>query len=216
MWNKGTIKLALTLLLGWGLTALPGGAVAQIKGLMPPQQVIEEGSDRLRAVLRSDRDLLKRDPQYVFRLVDEQFLPHVDFDRAASLALGKHWRTATPEQRRAFQDEFKRLLIRSYSFALDELSEWEIRYEPLQLNPGETEAVVRTAVLRSDGAPISADYSMHLREGRWLVYDVTIEGVSLISNYRSGFAQTIRAKGIDGLIADVAARNDARLAAAGS
>ena len=214
MWKKGTIRLAIALLLGWGLTALlPGEAVAQIKGLMPPQQVIEEGSDRLRAILRSDRDLLKRDPQYVFRLVDEQFLPHVDFDRAASLVLGKHWRTATPEQRRAFQDEFKRLLIRSYSFALDELSEWEIRYEPLQLDAGQTEAVVRTVVLRSDGAPISADYGMHLRDGHWLVYDVKIEGVSLISNYRSGFAQTIRAKGIDGLIADIAARNDARLAA---
>ena len=214
MWKKGTIRLAIALLLGWGLTALlPGEAVAQIKGLMPPQQVIEEGSDRLRAILRSDRDLLKRDPQYVFRLVDEQFLPHVDFDRAASLVLGKHWRTARPEQRRAFQDEFKRLLIRSYSFALDELSEWEIRYEPLQLDAGQTEAVVRTVVLRSDGAPISADYGMHLRDGHWLVYDVKIEGVSLISNYRSGFAQTIRAKGIDGLIADIAARNDARLAA---
>jgi phospholipid transport system substrate-binding protein len=211
MWKKVIIKLGTPLVLGWGLAGLlPQVASAQTPGLLPPQQVIEDGSDRLREVLRSDRELLKRDPAYVFRLVDQEFLPHVDFDRVASLALGKYWRAATPDQRKAFQDEFKRFLIRSYSFAIDELSEWDIRYAPLRMSPGDKEVVVRTEVMRSGGTPVAANYSMHLRAGRWQVYDVTIEGVSLISNYRSGFAQTIRSKGLDGLIAELAQRNQER------
>ncbi len=186
------------------------GAVAHAGELLAPQQVIEEGSNRLRQVLHSDRELLKRDPQYVYRIVDEKFLPHVDFDRAAALALGKHWPVATPEQRKAFQNEFKRLLVRSYSTAIDELSDWEIRYEPLELAAGQTETLVRTQVLRSDGAPLPVDYSMSLQAKGWQVYDVKIDGVSLISNYRSSFTQTIRTKGLDGLIAELSAGNAAR------
>ncbi len=213
MWKLRTLRLAAPLVLAWLLSApLAGLASAAVRAaeLMAPQQVIEAGSDRLREVLHSDRDLLKRDPQYVHRIVNEKFLPHVDLDRAASLALGKHWREATPEQRAAFQSEFTRLLVRSYSSAIDELSEWEIRFEPLTLAPGQRDTVVRTEVMRRDGAPIPVDYSMSLNDGHWRVYDVKIDGISLISNYRSGFAQTIRSKGLDGLIAELSAKNAAR------
>lgn len=209
------MKLALRLAVGWFLSLMLAGlATAAVRAaeLLPPQQVIEDGSNRLRQVLHSDRDLLKRDPQYVYKIVDEKFLPHMDFERAATLALGKHWRTATPEQRRAFQNEFKRLLIRSYSSAIDELSDWEIRYQPLELAPGQTETLVRTEVLRTDGAPIPVDYSMSLQPSGWQVYDVKIDGVSLISNYRSSFAQTIRTKGLDGLIVELSSTNTARSA----
>lgn len=198
---------------GWILSVLLAGflsATVQAGALLAPQQVIEDGSQRLRQVLQSDRELLKRDPQYVYRIVDEKFLPHVDFDQVAALALGKHWRGATPEQRKAFQTEFKRLLVRSYSTAIDELSDWEVRYEPLDLAAGQNDVVVRTQVLRSDGAPIPVDYAMSLQPAGWQVYDVKIDGVSLISNYRASFAQTIRAKGLDGLIAELSAGNSAR------
>lgn len=194
-----------------GLATTVSTAAGRAAELLPPQQVIEDGSNRLRQVLHSDRELLKRDPQYVFKIVDEKFLPHVDFDRASALALGKHWPTATPDQRLAFQTQFKQLLVRSYSTAINELSDWEIRFEPLDLAPGQKETLVRTQVLRSDGAPIPVDYSMSLQSLGWQIYDVKIDGVSLISNYRSSFAQTIRTKGLDGLIADLSANNAARL-----
>lgn len=199
--------------IGWILSALlVGFASAGIHAaeLLAPQLVIQDGSERLRQVLRSDRDLLKRDPQYVYKIVDEKFLPHMDLDRVAALALGKHWPSATLEQRKAFQSEFKRLLVRSYSTAIDELSDWEIRFEPMDLAAGQKEALVRTQVLRSDGAPIPVDYSMTLQPVGWQVYDVKIDGVSLISNYRSSFTQTIRSKGLDGLIAELSAGNSAR------
>jgi phospholipid transport system substrate-binding protein len=192
------------------LAGLLAVSVAVADGLAEPQQVVQRVSDGLMKVLREDRALLRDDPKYVYRLVDELFLPNVDFDGVSALVLGPYWRRASPDQREAFAHEFKNMLIRTYATAVNELSEWEIRYLPLRLQPGAKEAVVRTQIMRSGGDPIQVDYRMHQKDGRWLAYDVAVAGVSLLTNYRSTFVSLARQKGLDGLIADLSARNATR------
>ncbi|MEY6431778.1 ABC transporter substrate-binding protein [Thioalkalicoccus limnaeus] len=199
--SRRSIPLLILLALIW----LPGPAATQ--PLTAPQQVVEKVSDELMRVLREDRQLIERDPEYVYRLVDERFLPHVDFERVSALVLGPVWREASPAQREAFGEEFKHMLIRSYAAAVNELSEWEIQYLPMSLDPDARNAIVRTRILRRGGQPTAVDYRMVRRGERWLAYDVSIEGVSLLANYRSSFVRLARERGIDGLIADLADRN---------
>lgn len=190
--------------------ASPVSGASELSG---PQQVIREVSDALTKVLREDRRLLQTDPAYVHRLVDELFLPNVDFDRVSALVLGPHWRRATAEQRLRFREAFKGMLIHTYATAVNELSEWEIRFLPVRGDEGARDLVVRTQVLRPGGEPIAVDYRMVERDGRWLAYDVSVEGVSLLSAYRSTFVQMAREKGIDGLIAEIETRNATRRSA---
>jgi phospholipid transport system substrate-binding protein len=170
--------------------------------------VVQHISDELRRVLREDRRLLETDRAYVHRLVDELLMPNVDYPRVCALVLGPFWKEASPAQRKGFGDAFKTMLINTYATAVDELSEWEIRYLPLQLKPGDTDVLVRTQVLYPGGEPIDVDYRMHERGGRWLAYDVAVAGVSLLANYRSTFVRMARQKGIDGLIEELNERND--------
>lgn len=175
-----------------------------------PQEVVQRVSEGLRRVLREDRRLLETDPAYVHRLVDELFLPNLDFRRTCALVLGPYWKRATAVQRDAFMVEFKAFLINTYATAVNELSEWEIRYLPLDLQPGDQDIVVRTRVLYSGGRPIQADYRMHYEDERWLVYDVEVAGIGFIEIYRSSFLHIVRRKGVDGLIDELATRNAKR------
>ncbi|MEA3278450.1 MAG: ABC transporter substrate-binding protein [Pseudomonadota bacterium] len=188
--------------------ALPWAAATE--SLTEPQRVIQRVSDGLMRVLREDRHLLENDPAYVYRLVDDLFLPNVDFERVSSLVLGPYWRRASVEQREAFSHEFKNLLIHTYATAVNELSVWEIRYLPQRLEPEQKEVTVRTQVMRPGGEPIDVNYRMVYKEKRWLAYDVAVAGISLLTNYRSTFIRLVRQKGIDGLIAELAARNATR------
>jgi len=192
------------------LLALVALSTAGAGGLSGPQQVVQQVSDGLMKVLREDRSLLQNDPKYVYRLVDTLFLPHVDLDRVSALALGPYWHRANLRQRKAFAQAFKNLLIRTYAMALNELSEWKIRYLPTRVEPGDHEVLVRTRVLQPGGNPIQVDYRMYEKDGRWLAYDVAVAGVSLIANYRNTFMALARQKGLDGLIADLSARNAMR------
>jgi phospholipid transport system substrate-binding protein len=192
------------------LAALFALSATAAAGLSGPQQVVQEVSDGLTKVLREDRSLLQNDPKYVYRLVDTLFLPHVDLERVSALALGPYWHRASLRQREAFSEAFKNLLIRTYATALNELSEWKIRYLPTRVEPGDHDVLVRTQVLQPGGNPIQVDYRMYEKDGRWLAYDVAVAGVSLITNYRNTFMTLARQKGLDGLIADLAARNAMR------
>lgn len=177
---------------------------------MPPQQVIQEVSDGLMRVLREDRDLLRTDPSFVHRLVDRLFLPNVDLRRVAALVLGPHWREATPAQRAAFEAEFKRMLIQTYASALDRLSNWELRYPPMRLEPDQAKALVRTEMRQPGGTPVAVDYRMALRGGHWVAYDVLVEGVSLLAAYRTQFTEIARRRGIEGVLAELHARNQTK------
>lgn len=191
------------------LTVVSGPAWASA-ALNPPQRLIERVSDQLMRVLREDRQLLEEDPAYVYRLVDELLLPNVAVDRVTALALGAVSRQMDPAQRDAFADQLKKMLIRTYATAINELSEWEIQYLPMALAPDQRETTVRTRILRPGGKPIAVDYRMLRYDERWLAYDVSIEGISLLSNYRSTLVRLAREKGIDGLIQHLAEHNATR------
>ncbi|MFB1490129.1 MULTISPECIES: phospholipid-binding protein MlaC [unclassified Thiocapsa] len=179
-------------------------------GLNEPQRIIQQVSDGLMRVLREDRNLLKTDPGYVHRLVDELFLPHVDVPRVSAMALGPYWRDATPEQRRVFQAEFQRLLIQTYASALDALSSWDIRFLPMQLEPGATRTLVRTEIQQPGGQTVRVDYRMAFTDGRWRAYDVAVQEISLLASYRNQFTSVAQRRGIDGLLEELTTRNDTR------
>ncbi len=207
-------RFAVSALFGILLLWLNAGAVSASpieQKLAAPQKVIDDISRQLSAILATERERLKKDPTYVYRLADEVLAPHVDFDRVSRLVLGKYWRRATPEQRQAFEKQFKRLLVRTYSTAFTELeSNWKIQYLPLRVNKKGNEVIVRTKVHHASGEPLDVSYRMRLEGGQWKAYDVKIEGVSLVTNYRSTFANELRRSGVDGLIQKISRLNDQR------
>lgn len=180
--------------------------VTRAEVLLPPQQVIQETSDDVKQALREYN--YKLDISKAARIVREILEPHVDVDRAAMLILGKHWRTATPQQRERFKDEFRTLLIRTYATAFNEYKDWNIRYLPLQAPAAEKKVVVRTEILQPGAKPVAVDYRMIDANGTWKVYDVLIEGISLVQNYRTTFSEDIARTGsLDTVINELAKRN---------
>ncbi len=209
---------SLRLLFAALLTLIAVAAAAAVPPVVPldgPQAVVQGVSEALARVLREDRDRLAKDPAFVHRLVDEVFLPNLDFDRVAGLVLGPFWPDASAAQRDGFRREFKSMLIHTYASALSRLGPWEIRYPPMHSVPGQTDLAVPTEILRPGALPVEVTYRMAWDGARWRAYDVAVEGVSLLTNYRSIFVRLARQKGLDGLIEDLATRNATRAAAGG-
>ena len=139
--------------------------------------------------------------------VEQKVLPHVDFSRATQLALGAGWRQATPAQREALTAQFQSLLVRTYSGALASYRDQKIDVLPVRMRPGDAEATVHCQVRQSGQAPIAIDYQMERADGGWKVFDITVDGMSLVLNYRSSFSEEIANHGIDGLISALEAKN---------
>lgn len=166
-------------------------------------QMVRTTTDQVLVKLRQEGDALKSDRPRLYSLVDEMILPHFDFAKMSQRVLGKHWRDATPEQRQRFIQEFKTLLVRTYSTALVEYRDQTIEFLPEREN-SPTEVSVRTQVIKSAGGPpIPITYDVYSQNGEWKVYDVAINGVSLVINYRASFSTEINKAGIDGLIAQL-------------
>lgn len=171
--------------------------------LSAPQQAIAEASDKLQQRMQ-DKNFIK-DFNKVTEFVNQSINPHVDFEKISSLVLGKIWKTATPEEQVRFKKEFQTLLVRTYSRAFSEFKEWSIRFLPSEMEEGATKVVVKTEVLQPGVQPIAVNYRMYLASnGEWKAYDIMIEGVSLVTNYRTTFSDEVQAKGslsavIDGL-----------------
>ena len=194
--------------LGLLLLALGGGAIeAAVK---PPQDVIQDTSTRMIDALRQNRAKLDRDPGQIYGLVDQIVLPNFDFELMSRWVLGRAWQQASPDQRRRFTEEFRTLLVRTYAKALLEYSGEDIRLLPQPTVGDGSEVTVKTEVRLKAGRPIQINYSMHLNNDGWKVYDVKVDGVSLVTNYRSTFASQIRASGMDSVIADLQQRNNAQ------
>jgi len=194
--------------LGLLLLALGGGTIeAAVK---PPQDVIQDTSTRMIDALRQNRAKLDRDPGQIYGLVDQIVLPNFDFELMSRWVLGRAWQQASPDQRRRFTEEFRTLLVRTYAKALLEYSGEDIRLLPQPTVGDGSEVTVKTEVLLKAGRPIQINYSMHLNNDGWKVYDVKVDGVSLVTNYRSTFASQIRANGMDSVIADLQQRNTAQ------
>lgn len=182
-----------------GLALLASTAVSAAP--IPPDQVARETADTILREITTRREELRANPQQLYALVEEKILPRFDFERISQLTLGKHWKSATSEQRQRFSTAFRRMLVRSYSHALLEYESERIEWAPLRMSPGTREVVVRSSVVRKGGPPIPINYNVHLKNNQWLVYDVTIDAISLVTNYRGTFANEINKNGVDSLIA---------------
>ena len=206
--------MSMTRISGWLAAAVLAvaatGAHAQAKA---PDALIKEVSTDVLDAVKADKTIRAGDLSKVIALVDQKVLPYVNFQRMTASAVGRYWRQATPEQQKRLQEEFKLLLVRTYSGALSQVSaEQTVELKPMRSSPTDTEVVVRTEI-KGKGDPIQLDYRLEKAGDSWKIYDVNVLGVWLVENYRNSFAQEIGANGIDGLIAKMAERNKSAAAA---
>jgi phospholipid transport system substrate-binding protein len=176
-----------------------------------PDALIKRLSDEVLAIIKTDKSVQSGDITRIITVVDSKIMPNVNFQRMTASAVGPAWREATPEQRRRLQEEFKLLLVRTYSGALSQISEESVTVKPLRGAPTDTDVVVRSEI-RGRGDPIQLEYRLEKTPGvgaGWKIYNLNVLGVWLVETYRSQFAQEVNAKGIDGLIATLAERNKA-------
>ena len=196
------MKSLFSLLLGLLMLCAP--AFAQEDS---PDALIKKVTDDVLTIVRQDKDIQSGNTKKAIALVEAKVLPHFNFLHMTALAVGRDWREATPEQKKQLAEEFKTLLVRTYSNALTGYKDQTIRYKPTKMQNGDTDVLVRTEIVQSGSKPIALDYSVEKLPEGWKVYDVIVAGVSLVSNYRDTFAQEIRANKIDGLIKMLANKN---------
>jgi phospholipid transport system substrate-binding protein len=176
---------------------------------MAPDQLVKKTADDVIEVIKSDKDIQAGNQQKIFSLAEEKILPNFDFEKVSRLVLGKNWTNASPDQKTAFQAEFKTLLLRTYATALSKYKNQVIEYKPFRMDSGADTATVKTAIQQPGGDPIAVDYTLGKKGDDWKVFDIVIEGVSLVTNYRSQFAQEIRQNGLDSLTKKLADKNKA-------
>lgn len=176
-----------------------------------PDAMIRRTSDEVLSQLKSDKGLQSGDINKVMALVDTKIMPNVNFQRMTASAVGPAWRQASPEQQKKLQEEFKTLLVRTYSGALTQVADETINVKPLRAAATDTEVVVRTEV-RGRGEPIQLDYRLEKTPTGWKIFNLNVLGVWLVETYRSQFSQEVNAKGIDGLIAALEQRNKSNAA----
>ncbi len=207
------VGFTATLLAGLLLLTSLSSANAAAESLNAAQLAIQTSSEKLKSRLQSDE--FRGDFKQVARYVDQVIKPHVDFPRISALVLGKHWRQASHQERERFVKEFRTLLVRTYSRAFVQFNEWSLHFLPMDLANEATKTVVRTEVLQPGKPPIGVDYRMIKINGKWWAYDIVIEGVSLVTNYRSTFANQILNSGsLTDVIDNLAEKNAAAFAAA--
>jgi phospholipid transport system substrate-binding protein len=180
---------------------------APVLAIQAPEDLVAKTTDQITSALRAEQDKIKASPKRLYEIVDEVVLPHFDFERMSRWALGKYWRKAKKSERTQFVREFRTLLVRTYAKALNDNYDEEIVMLPVRMRKGGKEATVRTEVQQSAGFPIPIDYKMYIKEDAWKVYDVSVDAISLVANYRTTFAKEIRKDGIPKLIARLANRN---------
>jgi phospholipid transport system substrate-binding protein len=189
-----------------GVAAAQAPVAAPAATAAPDVLVRDLSTDVLNAI-KADNALKGGDVNRVQKLVDEKVLPYVDFQKMTQLAVGRGWRQATPEQRAALTREFRTLLVRTYSGALSQVTDHQVKLRPFRAQPSDTDVMVGTNVVASRGDPIQLDYRLEKTDAGWKIYDVNILGVWLVENYKTQFASQINAGGIDGLIKTLTDRN---------
>ena len=203
---RAALRHANQLLRGlWLIAALLVAAPALAQEA--PDAIVKRVANDVIATIKSDPAIQAGNEARVREVLEVKLLPNFDFTRMTALAMGKNWRTATPEQQKRVTDEFRALLVRTYSGALNNYRNETIDYKPLRMNPADTDVTVRTLVMKAAGSPIQIDYSMAKTPEGWKAYDVIVGGVSLVTNYRDEFNDQIKAGGVDGLIKTLADRN---------
>lgn len=206
-------RLVASLAAVWALA----GAGAVHAADEAPDAMVQRLSTEVLDALRADKSIKAGDLDKVIALVDKTIMPNVNFRRMTAAAVGPGWRKASPEQQKRLQDEFKTLLVRTYAGALAQVTDQTISVKPLRASPDDKEVVVRSEV-KGKGDAIQLDYRMEKTPGEgagWKIYNLNVLGVWLMETYRSQFAQEINAKGVDGLIATLSARNKSNSAKKG-
>ena len=174
----------------------------------PAQQLVMDTTSKVLERLRAEHDNLQADNGRIYPLVEELILPHFDFQKMSIWVLGKNWRKATPAQQKVFTREFQTLLVRTYATALLQYTDQQIDYLPFHAAEGDRRVVVKTEIVQQGGHNIPLNYSMYQNnEGQWKVYDITVDGVSLVTNYRSTFATEINQGGIEKLLTNLISKN---------
>src|SRR5688572_12903924 len=186
------------------LLFLPLGALAQDLG---PEELVKKITEDVLAAVKSDKQLAAGDRQKVVKLAEEKILPHVDFEEATRLAVGRGWAQATPEQKKKLVQEFRNMLVRTYSNAIGAYEGQTMKVQPSRVKPGDTDVTVHNQFIRPGGKPVLIDYAMRKTDQGWKIYDIVVEGVSLVLTYRSEFDAVVKQDGVDGLIKRLGQKN---------
>lgn len=197
------MKSMIKLLLSLTLAAFMGSAMAEVG----PDELVKSTAHDVLEIIKNDKDIQSGDEKRISEVAEEKILPNFDFDRVSRMVLGKNWSNATKEQQVAFQNEFKELLLHTYASALTKYRGQTIDFKPLRSQPGDKEVTVKSEIKQPGGQPIAVDYSLEKGTNGWKVYDIVIEGVSLVTNYRSQFSNEVRQNGMDGLIQRLVDKN---------
>src|SRR5512134_69708 len=186
----------------WAIFIL--AAAAQELG---PEDLVKKVTQEVLDAIKSDKQLAAGDKRRAIKLAEEKVLPHVDFEEATRLAVGRSWAQATPEQRKKLVTEFRNMLVRTYSNAITAYEGQTMKVMPVRMKPGDTDVTVHNQFIRPGGKPVLLDYSMRKTDSGWKIYDIVVEGVSLVLTYRSEFDAVVKQEGIDGLIKRLAQKN---------
>jgi phospholipid transport system substrate-binding protein len=190
----------------FALFVVSGSAVAQDAG---PDALVKKVTDDVLTVVRQDKDIQNGNTNKAIDLVETKVSPHFNFQHMTALAMGRDWSkpTTTPEQKKRLTEEFKTLLVRTYSNSLTSYKNQTVAYKPTKLQGTETDVVVKTEILQPGNKPVQLDYALEKIGDSWKVYDVMVAGISLVTNYRDTFTQEVRANGVDGLITMLVNKN---------
>ena len=196
------LKLCKLLFLLIFLFSNPAGAQ-----MMAPDALAKSVTDEVLAVIRADKEIQSGNQKKVLELVEAKVLPHFSFPRMTQLAMGKNWRGANAEQQKRLIEEFRALLVRTYTTALTQYKNQVVEYKPVRMAAGDTDVVVQSQIKQNSGPPVAVDYTMEKTDAGWKVYNLKIEGISLVENYRNTFNTEVQKHGVDGLIATLAQKN---------
>ena len=198
------MNILKSILTGFVATFMIVGAAwsqaVQAESIESPAVFLERTSNQVIKILREDHELLQKEPERVYKIIDDYILPHLDDVTMAKLALGKNWKKASKAQKLEFVGEFKDLLVRTYSKSLVEFKDQEINYFPVKLAADTHKASVKAEVIQPGGPSIPMAYRVRVKNNAWKVYDIKIDGISLVTSYRGTFTQEIRKSGMDGLL----------------
>ena len=199
------MKRFIALMIGLLLTYASMGARAE---MVEPDVLIKSTVDEVLQIVRQDKDIRAGNQKKILELVDAKVLPHFNFTRMTQLAVGKNWRTATPEQKQVLVTEFRNLLVRTYTKAFTVYRDQAVDVKPFKMPAaGATEVTIKTVIVKPGTQSIPVDYDMEKTPNSWKVYDLSIEGVSLVTSYRGTFTEQVQQGGIDGLIKTLVEKN---------
>ena len=172
-----------------------------------PDVLVKGITTEVIAIIKQDREIQAGNPKKIADVVEKRILPHFSFARMTQIAVAVNWRRATPEQQKVLTEEFKTLLVRTYSNALSLYRDQVIDFKPLRMKPEDTEVTIKSDIKQKGAQPVTLDYDMEKTPSGWKVFDVKVSGASLITNYREDFAAQVRESGIDGLIKVLVSKN---------